>query len=315
MPDDLADLINKRLTLNLFIQGAATHAFLGAHYLVEPELNQLDPQLVPLYDQVAIGAFLLYWHDEVDYGIGRPSRFWRKVKRGRHLFSRHPLLAKHGESLADAARQHALDKANEKHVFESGDAHDLIVFGAFHTLAECESRVLMPLADLAVQTAAEIWKFDSSRLRGAITPDCEVGNVRTPRTLSGNYLREHSGGWSCVEREGGRLVVHAKGVCWPLLLHELVKGVAEIVCLHGLNTLDRETYASVIDVTDHIEYESWMMQAGSELWRRFLKVKPANRLLAQSLMQIARLEPEPLQQLAFAIVEEPDMAADWLDSL
>jgi hypothetical protein len=111
------------------------------------------------------------------------------------------------------------------------------------------------------------------------------------------------------------LIVLAKGVCWPLLLHELVKGVAEIVCLHGLNTLDHETYASVIDVTDHIEYESWMMQAGAELWRRFLKVKPADRLLAESLMRIARLEPEPLQRLVLAIVEEPDMAADWLDSL
>jgi hypothetical protein len=223
-------------------------------------------------------------------------------------------LAKHGEPLADASRQHARDKASEKQIFASGDAHAM-VFTTFHTLSECESRVLVPLADLALQTAAEIWKFDKSRLRGAITPECEVGNVRTPRTLSGNYLRENSGGWSCVDREEGRLIVLAKGVCWPLLLHELVKGVAEIVCLHGLNTLDRETYASVIDVTDHIEYESWMMQAGAELWRRFLKVKPADRLLAESLMRIARLDPEPLQRLVLAIVEEPQLAAEWLDSL
>ncbi len=73
MPDDPADLINKRLTLNLLIQGAATHAFLSAHYVVEAELNALNPKLIPLYDQVSVGGFLSCWYGDLVLILGTPN--------------------------------------------------------------------------------------------------------------------------------------------------------------------------------------------------------------------------------------------------
>jgi hypothetical protein len=66
----------------------------------------------------------------------------------------------------------------------------------------------------------------------------------------------------------------AKGCNWLIVSKELTKGTLEMICLHGLNTLDDDLYQHVIDAADHIEYEPWMMQAGGELWRRLLAQLP-----------------------------------------
>ena len=54
MDIDIGGEVNKRLTMNLLMQGAASHVFLTAHHLVRTELNQLDPRLIPFYDRFAI---------------------------------------------------------------------------------------------------------------------------------------------------------------------------------------------------------------------------------------------------------------------
>ena len=53
--------INKRVTMNMLIQGSSTHAFLTSHYLVKDELDAIDPSLVPHYDRIAVTAVIGYW--------------------------------------------------------------------------------------------------------------------------------------------------------------------------------------------------------------------------------------------------------------
>ena len=52
-PDPLTtqqrQIVNKRLTLNLLIQGAATHGHWAAHQLVAKELADIDPELFDTY--------------------------------------------------------------------------------------------------------------------------------------------------------------------------------------------------------------------------------------------------------------------------
>lgn len=315
MSDDLADLINKRLTLNLLIQGAATHAFLSAHYVVETELNALNPKLIPLYDQVSVGGFLSCWYGDLVLILGTPKRFWRRVAQGKHLFSGHPLLVKHGGALAEAARRHAVARAKEKGMSSLPGVHYAQLLSVAVRLTVNERQHQHRLVQLAKQATHEIWGIDEDRLIAELTFRCEVGEVRPPATVAGRMFRSAAAGWGGVERWGDVLYVVARAWYWPFLSHELVKGTAELVCLHGLNTLEPEAYKAVIDTVDHIEFEPWMMQAGSELWRRFLKVKPADRTLAESLMQIARLAPRSLDRLMLAMVEEPELAAEWLESL
>ena len=65
MSDELLRQVNKRLTLNLLIQGCAAHSFLTAHHLVKDELERIRPGLTRLYDQLAIAALLNYFIGEV----------------------------------------------------------------------------------------------------------------------------------------------------------------------------------------------------------------------------------------------------------
>src|SRR4051812_36964585 len=105
--------IQKRFTLNWLIQGAAQHAGMTFHHLVRPELDAIDPELVALYDEYALINLLQYWHL---YGLlGWPPRFWRRaVTNPRHPFFDHPVLSWHGGMLAEAARQHATERCQEK---------------------------------------------------------------------------------------------------------------------------------------------------------------------------------------------------------
>jgi hypothetical protein len=157
-----------------------------------------------------------------------------------------------------------------------------------------------------------MWGIDEDRLLGSITVDMSMNNVREPKTFAGRLMRCAAGGWSCVERRNGQFYIIAKARAWLLLAHELSKGVAELVCLHGLNTLDDETYAAVIDRADHIEYEPWMLQAGPEAWRRLLAVLPPGRPLAEMLMHIARLDPDALEDLMMAVMSDPARARQLL---
>src|SRR5262249_2159884 len=149
--DLLRDLINKRLTLNWLIQGAAQHAGLTFHHLVADEIVSLDPRLLRLYDQFALIILLQYWH--VDSALllgGWPPWFWWRARRTRrHPFFAHPLLSSFGGMLATAVKKRALERSKEKGVT---NLPILFSFQAFFVLLrlhalECNYRIkLMELA-------------------------------------------------------------------------------------------------------------------------------------------------------------------------
>jgi hypothetical protein len=101
-------------------------------------------------------------------------------------------------------------------------------------------------------------------------------------------------------------MVVGKGTNWQLLCKELVKGTAELICLHGLNQLDDEAYDHVLDTTDHLDLEPSMLQSGGELWRRILRAFPNDRPLAQILMNLARLPAGTLESTVTEMLESPE---------
>ena len=118
-----------------------------------------------------------------------------------------------------------------------------------------------------------------------------------------------------VEQRGDQLIVIAQATNWLVLAKELVKGTAELICLHGLNSLDDRTYERVIAATDHLDLEPWMLQSGGELWRRLLAVMPEDRAPAEMLMHLAHLAAHSLESLMLAVIEQPDWARELLASL
>ena len=88
MPDDLLQQTNKRFTLDLLIQGAASHTFLTAHHLVRDELEAIQPGLTRFYDRLSVSFHLNYIIGDITFLHGFPMRFWRRVKRAHHRMAR-----------------------------------------------------------------------------------------------------------------------------------------------------------------------------------------------------------------------------------
>ncbi len=313
--DALLDQINKRFTLNLLIQGAATHTCLTAHHLVADELSEIDPSLVRLYDRTAIGMFMIQWRGDLVLVQGRPAKFWRKTHKRRHPFHRHPLLALHGGELSEGTRRHIFERARRKGACR---LHGWVTFNLLIMVGRLmwkERRHKRALERLAAKAVESIWGIPAYRLEPSLTMDTRFGHIRIPKSLGGMALSTGVAGYGGVLRFDDAFRVIAKAWVWPILSHELVKATTELVCLHGINTLDDETYRQVMNHTDRIEFENRHMQAGAELWRRLLSVIPDDKPLAQTLMHIVRLEPKPLESLMFAVVKDPDWARELIASL
>jgi hypothetical protein len=303
---------NKRVTLNLLIQGAAAHTFLTAHHLVKDDLEATRLGLTRLYDKLVISAHLSYWLGDFILLYGPHARFWRRLRRHDHPLHQHRLLAKHGEMLSLTSKRHLLERGRKKWVIRIPVLHYVQMLWLAGRVAWAERKNRPQLAEIAKKATSIIWGIDEDRLDAELTIKVAFGHLQTPRTIRGQIIQSGIVGYGGVERREGRFYVVGKAWFWPFLSHELVKGTAELVCLHGLNTLDDETYARVTTEADQLEYEVWSLQVGPELWRRLLAVMPDDRPLPEVLMHIARLDPQPLEHLMLAVIEEPQQARQLL---
>jgi hypothetical protein len=279
-------------------------------------LNAIDPNLIRLYDQHALTNLLQYWHLEGVIIMGSPRRFWRRAAtRQRHPFHGHPLLSRYGGMLATAAKQRALERCKEKGVTNVPVLFAMQAITLVSRIEMHESPHRETLIALAKQAASQVWGIPVDRMDAELTSSVAFGNLSAPRSFRGALLRAAVVGYSGVMPRSDSLRVVARARNWTLLAKELVKGTAELICLHGLNTLDDETYRQVMRATDRIEYEPWMLQTGGELWRRLLAVLPDDRPQAEMLMHLARLPGHSLQSLVQAVIEQPQWARELLASL
>ncbi len=307
-PHDVQDEINKRLTLNLIIQGAAQHAFLTSHYIVRDELNAIDGKLIRLYDQVALAGFVQYWRDEFVLVHGWPDRFWRRATRPNHPFSKHTLLSRHGLSLAQASKKRAFERCRIKGVTRIPMYFTWQFLTRIVRTAIRERKHRHALAELGKIATQRVWNIPHEKLDGVIQKSVRFGNPRTPTNFRAAHLRSGTVGFGGVLGESQNLRVVARGWLWPILSHELVKGTVELICMHGLNQLSDATYRRVVNVADRMEYEPWMLQTGAELWRQLLVLLPVHRTVSEMVMHIARLPAKALEQLMLAVLEDQDLA-------
>jgi hypothetical protein len=314
----LRDEINKRFTLNWLIQGAAQHAGMTFHHLVREELDAIDPELLRLYDQYALINLLQYWHFDGLVLMGRPSRFWRRAASdANHPFFGHPILSRHGGMLAEAARQRGQERRKEKGFWALRFFFPFQMRFVIAQLRIKEAGHSRALIELARKVVVQVWGISPDRLEAELTTKgkVEFGHLSTPRSRTGQIVRACAVGYGGVVRRGGSLVVVGKGTNWQLVAKELVKGTAELICLHGLNRLSDDTYHQVIRAADGVDFEPWMLQTGGELWRRLLAVLPRGRPLAEVLMHLARLPARSLETLILTVIEQPQRARELLAGL
>ena len=68
-----------------------------------------------------------------------------------------------------------------------------------------------------------------------------------------------------------KAVIHAQAMVFPVLIHELVKGVMEILSAHGLPK-NKKVGEYVINKADFLAAEPWDMRMGPGLWEQFTKL-------------------------------------------
>ena len=298
MPDDaIRAEINKRFTLNWLIQGAAQHAGMTFHYLVRDELNAIEPRLLRFYDQYALINLLQYWRLEAALLFGWPPLFWRRAKAGgRHAFGRHSLLSKYGGMLAAAGKRRAVERCREKGLTRLPFLFSFQLLFVTARLRMLESGHQWELVQLAKQSTSKIWGIPVSRLDGMFGKDLRFASTIKIHSIRGAIMRGAICGLGVVVHNGNTLMVVGRGTNWQLLTKELVKGTAELICLHGLNDLTDDTYREVMNAADRLDYEPWMLQTGGELWRRLLALLPDGQRPADALMYLARLPAADLEQ-------------------
>ncbi len=313
---DLQGEINKRFTLNWLIQGAAQHAGMTLHHLVRDELDALCPELVGLYDQYALINLLQYWQLEPALLLGWPPRFWRRAAScPKHPFFGHPVLSRHGGTLAAEARRRGRERCKEKGFWGLRFFFSCQALRVIDLLRRKEAGHSRELTELARKAVTAAWGIPTDRLDAELTTRVAFGTLSKPRTFGGRVIRSCAVGYGGVLRRGDSLVVVGRGTNWQLLAKELVKGTAELVCLHGLNRLTDDAYRRVIAAADGVDFEPWMLQTGGELWRRLLAVLPAGRPVAEVLMHLARLPARSLETLMLAVLEQPPLARELLAGL
>ena len=69
--------------------------------------------------------------------------------------------------------------------------------------------------------------------------------------------------------------IKATGLMFPILVHELYKGVMEYISAHGLPS-DPEMADEVIGMEDTLPAEVWDLRLGPVIWEKFLEVYPDN---------------------------------------
>jgi hypothetical protein len=309
--------IQKRHTLNWLIQGASQHAGMTLHHLVRDELNALDGKLLGGYDHFALLAFLQYWRGVSVLISGWPPRFWRRAgSEPSHPFFGHPLLSKYGGMLAEAAKQRALERCKRKGVWALPLAFSFKVVSLLGQLRTLEVPHRPKLLQLAKKTASTVWGIPSERLDAELSEATVLPGDHFPgENTRAQVLRSSVIGYGGVARRDHQLLVIGKGVTWQLLAKELIKGTAELVCLHGLRQLKDSTYQRVIEVTDRIDLEPWMLQSGGELWRRLLAALPDGRPVARVLMNLALLPPERLHAALEPVIQQSEDAGSRLAPL
>ncbi len=73
--------------------------------------------------------------------------------------------------------------------------------------------------------------------------------------------------------ENPKAVIYAQAMVFPVLIHELVKGVMELLSAHGLPE-DESLSEHVINKADYLQAEPWDMRLGAAIWEQFTKAIP-----------------------------------------
>ena len=311
--------INKRMTMNMLIQGSAWQSCLTAHHLIKDELDELyaSEDSVPngmitsthFYDRFSTAVLIGQWNSELAFFTGLSSHFWSRVGSGKTEFCNHPLLVKHGKMLAKQSKRKTLKRCWDKGVWGQPVLLSFQLVSLLNRCQKFEQSNMIVLERLAKKAISRVWGIEEETFIARLTASPAFGNIRVPKTKMGKRLKNLMVGWGGVQQlSDGSMAVVGRSKYWSLLIHELSKGAMELISLHGLNELEEDVYDVVMEEADQIEFEIWHMQSGLELYRRLLDLLPREMPIAESMMYVAQMPADLHEVFTMAIVDDPTRA-------
>lgn len=118
---------------------------------------------------------------------------------------------------------------------------------------------------------ANYWQFSPAMIKGA--SDSVAGKVKTEFPGDDETGETGDEGEEGGEQEEQKVKVVARGINFPVLIHELIKGVFEVLGSHGQpgeysNPQDREMYQQAQKLESTLEKEMWTLLLGPAIWDR-----------------------------------------------
>ena len=93
------------------------------------------------------------------------------------------------------------------------------------------------------------------------------------------------GGKEKVDTSVDPPVVNAEAINFPILVHELIKGVMEVLAVHG-RPEDQDVWSQVESSEDTLEKEMWDLRLGPSIWQRIRSQFPDEVLMDENLIRL-----------------------------
>lgn len=121
-----------------------------------------------------------------------------------------------------------------------------------------------------------------------------------------------------IDDETDPPTIKAQGIFFPVLIHELIKGIFEVFGTHGLPD-DKETQQMIIESTDTLNNEYWDLRLGVVFWELFISAFPMsvfeeNRRNIQHYIfaRFSALDTDEFFQVAKNILKENQQGKDFI---
>jgi len=115
---------------------------------------------------------------------------------------------------------------------------------------------------------------------------------------------------------GKKPLIEAEGITFPFLLHELTKGVIELITLWGRES-DKSVRDYVEDKTDNLESETMDIRLGARIWEKFLDILDIDHLAykAEILQKISQLPANEFSSLMNGLMEDEEESIEMLKDI
>jgi hypothetical protein len=121
---------------------------------------------------------------------------------------------------------------------------------------------------------------------------------------------------SCDLTSSSKPIINSEAVIFPVLVHELCKGVMELLASHGIP--QKENIAEyVINKADCIEDEPWDMRLGPSIWKRYSNAIPDEDfdLRYNLFAEMSMLPPKEFNSLMKEIISGTKKSKEMLSEM